>query len=254
MSQPEVFVPDLDLEVGLAGLDESPRGLSFALSLPLCLAGLTLLLFARIGAARTEEPRRLTLALTATVLEPLPATGAPEPHPGGPRATGTVDPSLRRFADLHPERPQAPRPEPDLDAPLPGLPTEPAGLPLLPQGLPLAPGGNGLGSGTLGGPPRPAPLLPQPVPAPPPDADTFRILKQPMVTIRNARTGLSGWVRVRMTLDAEGVPLTATPLDGPPETWPQIVETVLQWRFHVPDREKAHAPIRLEVRFKLVYK
>jgi len=252
----KLFEPDLDLELALSGVGEGRRGLSLALA-----AGLTLALVWALGAVRMrvavpDRIRTLGIRLAPDqVTEPAPAgrvppEAPPSSRPGDPAGTGTVDPDLLRYRDLQPGLTRASSFTPDLDLAPRGLPTEATVLDV-PPGLPLARGGNGMARGDGGGP-RPAAAPPaRRILATPVDDDEFRIVSQPIPVVKGAVRGLTGSVLVRLSIGADGVPLSATPLGGPPATWPRIVETVLLWRFHVPERMRAQAPIRLDVTFSL---
>ena len=126
----------------------------------------------------------------------------------------------------------------------------------LPPGLAIAPGGNGMARGGGGDgsarPVPPAPARPRPQVAAV-DTDEIELLKEVLPVIRNAPRGVPSWVMMRVRMDAEGVPLSVTPLSGPPELWPPIVAALMQWRFRVPARLKPQAPLRMDVRVQLQF-
>ncbi|WP_306598872.1 hypothetical protein [Geothrix sp. 21YS21S-2] len=246
----KLFEPDLDLELALSGVGESRRGLSLALAAGLTLALVWALGAARLRAAGVERTRVLGVRLAVDqVLDPAPREAPPSAHPGDPAGTGTVDPDLLKYQKLQASLPRAASFTPDLDLEPRGLPAE-AAAPEVPQGLPVARGGNGMARGDGGS--RPAAAAPvRRILAAPVDDDEFRIVLQPIPVVKGTVRGLKGSVLVRLSIGADGVPLSATPLGGPPETWPRIVETVLLWRFHVPERMRVQAPIRLDVTFSL---
>jgi len=251
----KLFEPDLDLELALSGVGESRRGLSLALAAGLTLALVWALGAARFRAAGQERTRALGVRLAVDlVLDPAPQGRAPREappsaHPGDPAGTGTVDPDLLKYRKLQAGLPRAASFTPDLDLEPRGLPAEATVLDV-PQGLPVARGGNGMARGDGGS--RPAAAAPvRRIQAAPVDDDEFRIVLQPIPVVKGTIRGLKGSVLVRLSIGADGVPLAATPLGGPPETWPKIVETVLLWRFHVPERMRGQAPIRLDVTFSL---
>jgi hypothetical protein len=106
------------------------------------------------------------------------------------------------------------------------------------------------GNGSRAGEAVPAPRR---LTATPVALDELRAIKEVMPRLKDMRRGLTGAVRVRLRLDADGVPLSATPLSGPEETWPTIVTAAMQWRFHVPERLRSQAPLRMDVLFRLQY-
>jgi len=252
----KLFEPDLDLEVALSGVGESRRGLSLALAAGLTLALVWALGSARLRAAGQERIRVLGVRLAVDLVQdpaPLgrvPREAPPSAHPGDPAGTGTVDPDLLKYQKLQAGLPRSTSLTPDLDLEPRGLPVEASVLDV-PQGLPVARGGNGMARGDGGS--RPAAVAPpaRRIPAASVDDDEFRIVLQPIPVVKGTSRGIKGSVLVRLSVGADGVPLSATPLGGPPETWPKIVETVLRWRFHVPERMRAQAPIRLDVTFSL---
>jgi hypothetical protein len=252
-----LFEPDLELEIGLTGIREGPRWLSLALTLPLFLG---LLASFSLWRFRPEAPRKVSASVSRqvdVVLEPgagaSPRQAPPSPTPGDPLGNGTVDPALLKAEALRPDLPKVTAFTPDLTQEPPRTLPEGASLPLLPQGLPVAPGGNGMARGSGG--------AAAPAPKPPPrrlqvsgvEADELRAVHQPIPVIRNARKGLGGTVVVRVRIGADGVPVSATPLSGPEEVFAQITAAVLQWRFHVPERLRPEAPIRLDVKLQLSY-
>ncbi|BDU74504.1 hypothetical protein [Mesoterricola silvestris] len=249
-----LFEPDLELELALSGVGEGRRGLSLALA-----AGLTLALVWGLGALRLRAADRQRavvsgLRIAVDLVQEPGLREAPSPgRPGDPNGTGTVDPALLKYQALQAGLPRASSFTPDLDLDPPrALPGEPTLLDLAP-GLPVARGGNGMAKGDGGSRPARAAAAPPArlILAQPLDDDEFRIIRQPIPVVKGARRDIKGSVLVRLSIGADGVPLTATPLGGPPEIWPKIVETVLQWRFHVPERMRAQAPIRLDVNFSL---
>lgn len=251
----KLFEPDLDLEVALSGVGESRRGLSLALAAGLTLALVWMLGAARFRAAGLERTRTLGVRLAVDlVLDPVspgraPREAPPSARPGDPAGTGTVDPDLLKYQKLLAGLPKASSFTPDPELEPRGLPVEATVLDI-PQGLPVARGGNGMARGDGGSRPAAAPPARR-ILAAPVDDDEFRIVLQPIPVVKGTTRGILGSVLVRLSIGADGVPLSATPLGGPPETWPKIVETVLRWRFHVPERMRAQAPIRLDVTLSL---
>jgi len=251
-----VFEPDLALELALSGLQEGRPGLSLALALPLFLALLAGFSFWRFDRGAGDRSGTGSRQRVDVLLEPaqrgvVPRNLPPSPTPGDPDGTGTVDPVLLKYAALRPDLPQATRFTPDLDAAPPSLLPDRETRAALTPDLPLAPGGNGMARGDgsrAGRAPDPRRLTAAPV-----ALDEVRSIKEVMPRLANMRRGLTGAVRVRVRMDADGVPRSATPLSGPEETWPAIIEAALQWRFHVPERLRAQAPIRMDILFRLHY-
>jgi hypothetical protein len=249
------FEPDLELEIGLTGIREGPRWLSLALTAPLFLGLLAAISLWRFRPGDGRQVAATASRQVSVLLEPgagtVPRQAPPSPTPGDPLGTGTVDPELLKAAALRPDLPKVTAFTPDLTQDPPRNLPDAASLPLLPQGLPLAAGGNGMARGR-GGVAEPAPKpTPRRVQVAGVETDELRVIHQTIPVIRNARKGLGGTAVVRVRIGADGVPVSATPLSGPEEVFPQVIAAVLQWRFHVPEHLKAGAPIRLDVKLQL---
>jgi len=52
-------------------------------------------------------------------------------------------------------------------------------------------------------------------------------------------------------LIGDGVPISATPISGPPELHAQVIKSALQWRFRVPDALKSQAPFAYTITFRM---
>ncbi|MDP2815915.1 MAG: hypothetical protein Q8O19_04475, partial [Rectinemataceae bacterium] len=118
-------------------------------------------------------------------------------------------------------------------------------LPVVPggNGIPKGEGrgygtgqGNGIGSGKGLGNPEEITILRQTIPNYPlQPGDDFELLSKP--------------VGVRLLVNAEGIPMEARAVSGPPKLYDIFTRSALEWRFHVPLSVRKNAPFRFTINF-----
>lgn len=220
-------VPELREEMDLFGLRETERlpSLMLALVLLLALGALCLLPLSPVQTEqglRSEVPRSVDITLDPDTFALLPK------HPGrlgDPSGTNSVDPSINHFRDRPRELLREAR-----EGPLLPLPKRQTLAKPWASGLPERPGGNGIPRG---------------------DGGTSQEELQPIYQVWWTSQSLPGVSAVvRLTVGADGVPLEAIPISGPPELYPRLVRISMQWRFRVPETLKSTAPLYHFITFR----
>jgi len=221
-------IPDLEEEVALNGLGEVDRVQVLRWSLSILLVMLGALWLLGIRRTQVAEPRmpvlRMDVALDpGTLFEFAPHAG----RPGDPKGTNTVDPEHLKGQG---RRPSLVPPLAESSLVLPQKDTISSPQPAWTEGLPVALGGNGIPRGDGGG---------------------IREELQPIHQVWWTNQSLPGVSAVvRLTVGADGVPLEATPISGPPELYPRLVRISMQWRFRVTESMKTRAPFYHFITFR----
>jgi hypothetical protein len=171
---------------------------------------------------RSEVPRSVDITLDPDAFALLPK------HPGrlgDPSGTNSVDPSMNHFQNGPREMLREAQ-----DGPLLPLPRRRILAKPWASGLPERPGGNGIPRG---------------------DGGISQEELQPIYQVWWTSQSLPGVSAVvRLTVGADGVPLEATPISGPPGLYPRLEHISMQWRFRVPESMKTRAPFYHFITFR----